>query len=144
MGVPCPEITPEQASDFAFAIMEYAGNVQMAYASVFGGNHTRTPVEAIALMRSHPLVIQRLRELQTLENDVEIVSKTVFVAQTAMIRDAAMAQGAVKVALQAHTLIGDVAGFVKQKEQQKTSEGLSVVVNLVGQNVPPPQVIIDQ
>lgn len=100
--------------NFCLAVVEFSGNLVMAYKSVFG-DVPNASAKARELM-SRPMIRDRIDVLRGGVEESALISMSCHMVELAMIRDQAKAQGAVKVALEAELSRGKVAGYYIGKD----------------------------
>lgn len=101
--------------NFALAVIEYGGNVALAYKAVFGADVTAPKAKGYEMM-SRPQVQARIDELRGCVQETALISMSCHMTELANIRDLAKNQGAVKVALEAEVQRGKVAGYYVGKD----------------------------
>lgn len=109
------EILTMDEDNFALAVVEYGGNLTLAYKATFGEHATAPRAKAYELMKK-PCVRARIDELRGCVQETMLVSMSCHLTELANIRDLAKAQGAVKVALEAEVQRGKVAGYYIGKD----------------------------
>lgn len=95
------------------AMVEFGGNLRLAYTSVFG-EHAHATGKAKQLL-ARPEVSARVRELNGAVLDSHLITMESHLVELASIRDMAKSLGSLKVALSAEEARGKVAGFYVSK-----------------------------
>ena len=119
-GVNLPALNSEEDS-FCLAIIEYAGNIGAAYQAVFGKD-VSMPMARGRNMLMRPEIAKRIAELSALVEEHAFVSLGSHLMQLARIRDLAVDNGQLKVALGAEQARGQVAGFYQPKGAQNNPD----------------------
>lgn len=103
-----------EEDNFALALMEYGGNLGAAYVAAFG--RVPNPSGKARDLLSRPEIAKRVMELQTACTEQSMISVGSHLQELAHIRDLAIYQGQLKVALSAEQARGEVAGMYADKQ----------------------------
>lgn len=125
---PLPALTSEEDT-FCLAVIEYGGNLKLAWMSVFGDS-SNTPAASARRLINRPEIALRIRELTDVVAENALISLGSHLVELADIRDLAKTTGQLKVALNAEEARGRVAGFYIGKEgaNAKAPQGSTVVM----------------
>ena len=116
---PCPRTvsTTEQSNKlsneeewFVLALVEYAGNVAMAYKVAFGPDASMPTARGRELM-TDPRILDRLVQLHAAKHETALLSISSHLIELAAIRDLSKTLNAPKTALDAERSRGEVMGF---------------------------------
>lgn len=114
-----PRVLTRQEDNFALAVIEYGGNLAMAYKSVFGEDSYAPTAKARALL-ALPEIALRIKDLTDSVQENALISLGSHLVELATIRDLAKVQGNLKVALNAEESRGKVAGFYVGKSDNSS------------------------
>lgn len=117
-----------QEDMFCLGVIEYSGNLRMAYEVAFpAGEGETTFREARAReLLAKPHIIQRIRDLMNSSVEMSFMSESAHMSELADIRDLSKRMGQPKTALAAEMARGQVAGYYKNKGSN-TLDGLDGV-----------------
>lgn len=104
-----PRLTPEEDM-FALAVIEYGGNVGLAYKAAFGKEADMPTARGRELLLN-PLVQVRVQKMMNKLDDASLITLDAHLTELAEIRDIAKATGQIKVALQAERSRGEAGGL---------------------------------
>jgi len=125
-----PPLSVDEDS-FALAVVEYGGNVSLAYKSVFGDD-VRSPGARGQALMALPQIQYRIQELTTTVKESAMVSMGMHLQELATIRDMAKLQGQLKIALQAERTRGEATGLYDKFEHGSKDKGpTNIQINLV-------------
>jgi hypothetical protein len=130
--VELPSLSPE-LDTFALAVIEYGGNLGAAYKAAFPDDKTPVPVSRARELITRADVAKRIQELTVATEEHALISLGSHLVHLAQIRDLAIDNKQLKVALDAEKSRGEVAGFYGSSPKgpsQPSPTGPMVQINL--------------
>ena len=104
----------QEEDTFALAVIEYGGNLAAAYRAAFGPDATLPVVRARELI-GRPEIAKRIQQLTEVTQEHALISLGSHLVKLAEIRDLAIDNKQLKVALTAEKTRGEAAGFYAGK-----------------------------
>lgn len=130
-NVPVEPLTKEE-NDFAFAFVEFGGNIRRAWLYAIGedpDSFKLRDLETPRQMLRQANVAMRIRDLQEVGEEHLLVTKASHLLQLAEIRDVALSRGEMKVGLMAEKARGEVAGLYAVNQKKAPQQGVTIVIN---------------
>lgn len=128
VAVDYPPLSSEEDT-FALAMIEYGGNLAKAYRAAFGDSG-RLPTARAKELLNKPQIALRIRDLSESVKEATFITLGSHLTQLAAIRDEAMEQGQLKVALTAERSRGEVAGLYNRFQHGDAKDKSPVAIQI--------------